>query len=148
MDYLAVTLHCQAPMDVYTTPLGHKVIGCAIEVHRVLGPGLLESTYQSCTADELTLNGLAFQQQVALPILYKGRAVGISYRIDFLVEGELLVELKTVERFLPIHDAQVLTYLKHLRLRQGLLINFNVKRLVDGVRSILNSSVAGPELRT
>lgn len=118
------------------------MIGCAIEVHAALGPGLLESMYQRCFAHELRLNGLSFTQEVPLPVTYKGINVGLAYRIDFLVEGELLVELKTVERLLPIHDAQVMTYLRLLHLRQGFLISFNARRLVDGVRSILNSKEA------
>lgn len=132
-------------VDVLTTALGRQVIGCAIEVHSALGPGLLESMYQRCLAHEFELNHLSFTQEVPLPITYKGVQVGLAYRIDFLIEGELLVELKTVERTLPIHDAQVLTYLRLMNLRQGFMINFNCRRLVDGVKSVLNSKVAGQE---
>jgi GxxExxY protein len=126
-------------MALYTSELAQQVIGCAIEVHATLGPGLLESMYQKSMAHELSRQGLTFDQQVALPVVYKGLPLGIGYRVDFVVNGELVLELKTVERFLPIHDAQVLTYLRQLGLRQGLLLNFNVPRMVDGVRSLLNS---------
>jgi GxxExxY protein len=132
-------------MDLYTTPLAKRVLGCAIEVHQTLGPGLLESMYQRSLAQELNLCGLAFRQQVPLQISYKGVEIGLGYRVDFLVEEELLLELKTVDRLLPVHDAQVLTYLRLLDLRQGFLLNFNTKRLMDGVRSLLNSRVGGRE---
>ena len=126
-------------MELYSTPLCRKVIGCAIEVHATLGPGLLETVFQRALAHEFTLQKVPFIQQVPLPVSYKGLDLGTGYRIDFVVDDELVVELKTVERFLPIHDAQLMTYLRVLDLHQGLLINFNVGRLVDGVRSILNA---------
>ncbi len=119
------------------SPLVHQVIGCAIQVHRRLGPGLLESAYEACLVQELTQNKVAFTQQVPVPIAYDGAEVDCSYRADLVIEGVLLLELKSVERVLPIHLAQVLTYLKLLDLRQGLLINFNVTRLVDGLRNVL-----------
>jgi len=100
--------------------------------------------YQHCLAHELTLQGLSFRQEVELPLVYKGIPIGIGYRVDFVVEGELVLELKTVERLLPIHNAQMMTYLRQLHLRQGLLINFNVGRLIDGVRSLLNTRVGDP----
>jgi len=124
-------------MELYTTPLGRTVIGCAIEVHKALGPGLLESVYESGVAHEFRICGLGFEEQAAVPICYKGKNLGCGYRIDFVVEGELVVELKSVERIIPIHHAQMLTYLKLMQLRQGFLINFNVQRLVDGVKSFL-----------
>jgi GxxExxY protein len=124
-------------MEVHTTPLGRAVIGCAIEVHSVLGPGLLESTYERGTAQEFRICGLSFEEQVAVPVLYKGMNLDCGYRIDFVVEGELVLELKAVERIIPVHQAQMLTYLKLMKLRQGFLINFNVPRLVDGVKSFL-----------
>lgn len=95
--------------------------------------------YERCLAHEFRLNGLAFRQQVALPISYKGLDLGVGYRVDFVVEDELLIELKTVERIMPVHDAQVMTYLRLLGLRQGFLINFNTRRVVDGIKSYLNS---------
>lgn len=119
------------------SPLVEKVIGCAIEVHRTIGPGLLESAYDACLAHEFQLNGVAFERGVAIPILYKGVHLNCAYRADFVVEKELLIELKSVEHLQPIHQAQVLTYMRLLNLRQGLLMNFNVHKLVDGLRNLL-----------
>ena len=124
-------------MEPQRSPLAEKVIGCAIDVHRTLGPGLLENVYEQCLAHEFALHGLKSAWQVPLPIAYKGVYLACGYRVDCVVENELLVELKTVERLLPIHYAQTLTYLKLLRLRQALLINFNSRRLVDGLKSFL-----------
>ncbi|HYN10397.1 MAG TPA: GxxExxY protein [Vicinamibacterales bacterium] len=124
-------------VTVQRSALAGRVIGCAIEVHQQIGPGLLESAYDSCLTHEFTLNGIGFCRDVAVPILYKGTTVSCAHRADFVVENELLVELKSVERLQPIHQAQVLTYMRLLSLRQGLLINFNVHRLVDGLRSLL-----------
>jgi len=128
-------------MEIVTTPVGRQVIGCVIEVHRAIGPGVLESMYEEASAHEFGLKGLRFARQVGLPIRYKGLNLGLGYRVDFVIEEELVVELKTVERLLPVHDAQVLTYLRVLNLRQGLLINFNVPLLKRGIKSILNSHV-------
>jgi GxxExxY protein len=119
------------------SPLVEKVIGCAIEVHRTIGPGLLESAYDACLSHEFQLNGVAFERGVAIPILYKGVHLNCAYRADFVVEKELLIELKSVEHPQPIHQAQVLTYMRLLNLRQGLLMNFNVHKLVDGLRNLL-----------
>ncbi len=119
------------------SPLVEKVIGCAIEVHRTIGPGLLESAYDACLTHEFQLNGVAFERGVAIPILYKGMHLNCAYRADFVVEKELLIELKSVEHLQPIHQAQVLTYMRLLNLRQGLLMNFNVQKLVDGLRNLL-----------
>jgi len=123
-------------MDVETTTLGREVIASAIDVHSTLGPGLLEPL-QRCMSIEMASRGLRFREQVALPVTYKGHDVGFGYRIDFLVEEEVVVELKSVERILPVHHAQVLTYLRLLRVRQAFLMNFNQRRLVDGLRSFL-----------
>ena len=117
--------------------LTHAVIGCAIDVHRVLGPGLLESAYSRCVRYELTQRGIAFRHEVPLKLPYKDTVLDCAYRADVIVEDTLLLELKTVDQFLPIHDAQILTYLKLAGLTQGLLINFNVTRLVDGIRNVL-----------
>jgi len=114
--------------------LSNKVIGCAIEVHRVLGPGLLESTYEQCLAHELNLNGIRFKLQHALPLEYKGILLDCGYRLDPFVEDELILELKSVEELKGIHEAQLLTYMKLARIRTGLLINFNVSRLKVGIR--------------
>jgi GxxExxY protein len=127
----------QRDVLVNRNPLVEKVIGCAIEVHRAIGPGLLESAYAVCLAHELQIQGIAFVRDVAVPIVYKGVRLGCVYRADFVVEGALLIELKSVEQIQPIHHAQVLTYLKLLDLHHGLLLNFNARRLVDGLRSLL-----------
>lgn len=124
-------------MSVTHFPLANLVIGGAIEVHRTLGPGLLESAYQRCLERELRLRALRFQQQVALPIIYKGEAVDCCYRIDLLVEQELIVEIKSVEQLLPVHSAQTITYLRLAHAKQALLMNFNVPILKSGIRSFL-----------
>jgi GxxExxY protein len=113
------------------------VLGCAIEVHRALGPGLLESAYRQCLASELAAAGIQFAIEMPVPVVYRGVRLECGYRADFVVEGLLLLELKSVERLLPVHTAQVMTYLRLLDLKQAILVNFNVTRLVDGVRSVL-----------
>ena len=115
-------------------PFTGKIIGCAIEVHRLLGPGLLESTYQQCLARELHLNGIAFKLEHPLPVEYKGIKLDCGYRIDILVEYRLIIELKAVDEIKGIHKAQLLTYMKLAGLDTGLLINFNVERLKDGIQ--------------
>jgi GxxExxY protein len=117
--------------------LSHQVIGCAIEVHRTLGPGLLESTYEQCFAHELKLQGIAFVLQHPLPVEYKGLRLDCGYRVDILVNNQMILELKSVERLLGIHEAQLLTYMKLAGIRHGLLINFNVKCLKDGLKSFV-----------
>ncbi len=119
------------------TKLSHSVIGCAIEVHRNLGPGLLESTYEQCLAHELKLQGIPFLLQHSLPVGYKGLRLDCGYRVDILVNNQIILELKSVERLLGIHEAQLLTYMKLAGIRHGFLINFNVKRLVDGLKSFV-----------
>ena len=114
--------------------LSNKVIGCAIEVHRELGPGLLESTYEQCLAYELNQAKIPFRLQVELPVEYKRIRLDCGYRIDVLADDRLIVELKSVDQVLKIHEAQVLTYMKLAALRVGLLINFNVDVLRKGVR--------------
>jgi GxxExxY protein len=114
--------------------LSNRVIGCAIEVHRFLGPGLLESTYEQCLARELTLAGIGFKVQWPLPVEYKGTRLDCGYRVDVLVEDRLIVELKAVEQVLGIHQAQLLTYMKLAGIPVGLLINFNVAALRDGLQ--------------
>ena len=111
-----------------------RAIGCAIEVHRQLGPGLLESTYEACLAHELKASGRTFQVQCPLPVAYKDLKLECGYRVDVLIEHQLIVELKAVERILGIHEAQLLTYMKLGTIRTGLLINFNVELLKNGVR--------------
>ena len=119
------------------TNLSHQVIGCAIEVHRALGPGLLESTYKGCLARELASAGISFRLEAALPVNYKGEYLECGYRVDMLIGDDLILELKSVERLLPIHRAQILTYMKLASARHGLLINFNVPRLKEGLESFV-----------
>jgi GxxExxY protein len=114
--------------------LSRSVIGCAIEVHRNLGLGLLESTYRQCLACELSHAGILFQMEVALPVRYKDILLDCGYRIDLLVRGELIVEIKSVEALLPIHQAQILTYMRLANVPIALLINFNVTRLQTGIK--------------
>jgi GxxExxY protein len=116
--------------------LTQKVIGCAIEVHKQLGPGLLESTYEKCLLHELNLNGITTESQVALPIYYKGVKIEAGYRLDLLVDSELIIELKSVDKLIPVYSAQLLTYIKLSNINKGLLINFNVKKLTDGLRRL------------
>lgn len=113
--------------------LSNNVIGCALEVHKQLGPGMLESAYEQCLAHDFTLNRIIFKRPVALPVKYKGVNLDCGYRLDFLVEDELVVELKAVEAILPIHKAQMLSHLKITGLSVGLLINFNVILLKEGI---------------
>lgn len=120
------------------------MIGALIEVHRNLGPGLLESAYESCVCRELALRGIAFERQRSLPVIYKDTLLECGYRIDLVVEGCVLVELKTVEAILPIHVAQVVTYLKLSGLPVGLLTNFNVPVLTQGLRRLWLSSPSFP----
>jgi GxxExxY protein len=120
--------------ELYNHELSRKVIGCAIEVHRNLGPGLLESVYQQCLAYEMRLAGLSFKSELAIPICYKGVDLNCSYRLDFLVEDFLVIEVKAVESLLGIHQAQLLTYMKLAEAPLGLLLNFNVKLLTEGIK--------------
>ncbi len=115
-----------------------QVIGAAIAVHRELGPGLLESAYEACLVHELRQRGIQVEQQVSQPVFYKGLQLDCGYRLDLLVENRVIVELKAVEAVLPIHEAQLLTYLKLRKLRLGLLINFNVPILKNGIKRLLN----------
>ena len=119
--------------------ISSKIIGAAIEVHKQLGPGLLESTYETCLAYELKQMGLDVKQQQALPLVYKEVKLDAGYRIDLLVENKVIVEIKSVEALADIHTAQLLTYLKLKDLKLGLLINFNSVRVVDGLKRIVNN---------
>ena len=120
--------------ELYNHELSRRVIGCAIEVHRNLGPGLLESTYQQCLAHEMYLSGLSFQAQMPMPVYYKGVNLDCGYRLDFLIEEFLVVELKAVEAISNLHQAQLLTYMRLAEAPIGLVINFNVKLLKEGIR--------------
>lgn len=114
-------------------PLTERIIGCAIEVHRQLGPGLLEDTYERALCVELELANLTFKRQVLFPVVYKGRSIG-EYRIDLIVEDSVVLELKSVDRFDPVFEAQLLTYLRVTGKKVGLLINFNTRLLKDGIK--------------
>jgi GxxExxY protein len=114
------------------------IIGAAIEVHRCLGPGLLESTYEECLSYELDQRGLHVERQLVLPVHYKGLELSAGYRIDLLVNNQVIVELKSVQKIEPIHEAQLLTYLKLAKNRYGLLLNFNVPVMKQGIRRFLN----------
>jgi len=115
-------------------PFTEKVIGCAIEVHRTLGPGLLESTYKQCLAYELNQNEIPFKLEWPMPVKYKGIKLDCGYRIDVLVDEQLILELKAVEQIKDIHKAQLITYMKLAHIKTGLLINFNVTKLTDGIQ--------------
>ena len=114
--------------------LSNRVIGCALTVHRELGPGLLESTYEQCLANELKLNGIAFKLQYSLPVEYKGERLECGYRVDLFIEEKLIIELKCVEQIKGIHEAQLLTYMKLAGVKIGLLMNFNVAKLKNGIK--------------
>jgi GxxExxY protein len=118
--------------------ISEQVIGCALRVHQALGPGLLETAYSSCLAHELSLSGLHFEKEKGLPISYRGTNLDCGFRLDFLVADQLVLEVKAVERLLPVHEAQLLTYLRLSDKRLGLLINFNVPMLKHGIRRIAN----------
>ena len=117
--------------------LTERIIGAAIEVHRHLGPGLLESVYEPCLIYELEQLGIKVQRQVALPVVYKGIKIDQGYRLDLLVDGKVIVEIKSVEALTDVHEAQVLTYLKFSGCKLGLLINFNVKLLIHGLKRLI-----------
>jgi GxxExxY protein len=115
-----------------------QIIGAAIEVHREKGPGLLESTYESCLAHELSLRGIQCARQVNVPVTYKGIVIDVAFRADIIVANQVVVELKAVEFVLPVHKAQLLSYIRETGHPFGLLINFHVRKLVDGVARIVN----------
>ncbi|HTF04334.1 MAG TPA: GxxExxY protein [Bacteroidia bacterium] len=118
--------------------LSRKVIGCCIEVHRTVGPGLLEKFYERSLLRELALNGISANSQVPIPALYKGEPVGHAYYADILVEGEIVLEIKAAEEMHPIFEAQLLSYLKLSNKRLGLVVNFNMPRAVTGIRRVVN----------
>jgi GxxExxY protein len=125
--------------------LTEKIIGAAIEVHRTLGPGLLENAYEECLCHELKLQSIPYQRQHPLPVQYKGIALDCSYKLDLLVANSIVIELKTVEKLIPIHTAQLLTYLKLGGWKIGLLINFNVPVLTQGIRRLVNGLEEKPK---
>ncbi len=128
-----MSVRTAARHNLIEAELTNEVIGAAIEVHSALGPGLLESAYQACLCREFALRKIAFRSQVDLPVRYKGVQLDCGYKIDLVVEDRVVVELKSVERLAPIHEAQLLTYLRLSKLRVGLLINFNVPLLPQGI---------------
>jgi len=123
---------------VSTNEITHAIIGAAMEVHKLLGPGLLESAYEECLAREMVLRALSFERQKPVPVVYKDVKLECGYRLDFLVERQVVVELKAIESIAPIHEAVILTYLKLSGMRFALLINFNVAVLKDGIRRYVN----------
>jgi len=118
--------------------ISNLIIGCAIEVHRVLGPGLLESAYETCLTYELREKGLTAQQQIPVPVIYKEVKLEHGYRMDLLVEGRVVVEIKSVDFISDIHEAQLLTYLKLADHRLGLILNFNTQMLKNGIKRLVN----------
>lgn len=132
---------------VQSSEVTGAIIGAAVEVHRQIGPGLLESAYQRCLARELWLRGVPFEEQVRLDLNYKDYVVQDAYRIDFRVAGHVLVEVKSVDGLLAVHQAQLLTYLRITQLPIGLLLNFNVEVLRLGIRRVANTLRAPPRLR-
>ena len=128
----------QNQSKLHMNKITEEIIAAAIEVHRNLGPGLLESAYEACLVFELRDRGLVFEQQKPLPIIYRDVVVEVGYRLDLLVENSVVVELKSVERLEPIHQAQLLSYLKLSGYELGLLINFNVRMLKHGIKRLVN----------
>jgi GxxExxY protein len=120
-----------------TNRVSERTIGAAIEVHRHLGPGLLESSYRNCLCRELELRGIAYRSEVALPLAYKGMQIAKGYVIDLLIEDSLVVEIKSVDKLLPVHSAQLMTYMRLQSVSSGLLVNFNVHVLLQGIRRLL-----------
>ncbi|MEQ1604974.1 MAG: GxxExxY protein [Pyrinomonadaceae bacterium] len=116
-----------------------KIIGCAIEVHRAIGPGLLESAYEECLCYEMAQCGLAFRRQIPLPVVYKEVSLDCGYRLDIIVEESVILEIKAVERLISIHEAQLLSYLRMLKMKVGLLLNFHSPVLKDGIKRIVNN---------
>lgn len=131
-------LHSRMSSQRTSTECSGHVIDAAIKVHTALGPGLLESAYEACLAHELHTRGLRVQRQLPLPISYMGATIEIGYRLDLLVDRAIIVELKSVAKLLPVHEAQLLSYLKLSGCRVGLLINFHVPRLRDGIKRMVN----------
>lgn len=124
-------------IDNETIKLAYLILGCAYRVHRELGPGLLESTYEACLCYELSKLNLSYERQKELPIIYNNTRIDNGYRIDILVEGKIIIELKTVEQLLPIHTAQLMTYLKLRHTHLGLLINFFTTNLQHGIKRLI-----------
>lgn len=140
---MGVLFHHEGTKDTKGTKasalaLSHEIIGAAIEVHRVLGPGLLEAVYETALCKELSLRSIAYERQISLPVNYKGERLNCHVKLDLVAERTVIVEVKAVEQLIPVYRAQLLTYLRIQRLWLGLLINFNVEILSRGVRRVLN----------
>ena len=128
----------------YLNDLSYKIVGCAIEVHKHLGPGLLESIYHECMRQEFFLRNIFYQSQLFVPIEYKGIILDADYRLDFLVEGEIVVELKAMDGIVPVHEAQLLTYMKLLQKSKGIILNFNCTNVVkEGTKQMVNEFFTG-----
>lgn len=127
----------------YLNGISHAIIGCAIEVHKELGPGLLENIYEKCLIHELRLNGFEIQNQIAIPLNYKGEKLNCDLRLDLLMDDLVIVELKAVEKMNPLYDAQLLTYMKLLKKPKGILINFNCRNIFhEGQKTFVNEYYA------
>jgi GxxExxY protein len=134
-----MSLGMQGITKEHINDLTYKIIGCAIEVHKQIGPGLIESVYQKCFERELSIRSLQFETQLWVPLIYKGRDLDVSLRADVLVEDLILVELKAIEGILPVHQAQVLTYMKLMQKPKGILINFNCTNIFrEGQKTLVN----------
>ncbi|MBM3327434.1 MAG: GxxExxY protein [Calditrichaeota bacterium] len=125
------------PIPENLNRIAHEIVDASYKVHKTLGPGLLESAYEACLAHEMSLRNLAFRTQVVLPVVYEGVKLDAGFRLDMLVEERLIVEMKAVEKIIPLHEAQLLTYLRLSNLRLGLLINFNVLLIKDGIKRMV-----------
>jgi GxxExxY protein len=136
MQLSASSIMANRASDGAFVELTERIIGAGIEVHRIVGPGLLESTYEECLYRELILRGLGVKRQVLIPLAYKGADLGPVYRLDLLVENSVIVEIKAVEKLITIHHAQVLTYLRHTGMQIGLIFNFNTPVLRDGIKRV------------
>jgi GxxExxY protein len=132
-----INLQSNANTAMCINQITGKIIGCAIEVHKYLGPGLLESTYEECLAYELSKSYIPFEKQKPLPVIYKETRLDCGFRIDIFVDQQVIVEIKAIDALLPIHEAQLLTYLKLSGCKVGLIINFNVKLLKQGLKRII-----------
>lgn len=126
-----------SPIPVETEEIGKQVLDAAFKVHTVLGPGLLESAYEACLVHELSLIGVGTKSQVPIPVIYGDQKINVGYRVDIFVENCIIVELKAVDKMLPLYEAQLLTYMKLSNVRLGFLLNFNVRKLKDGIKRMI-----------
>ncbi len=129
----SIASYSPKPIPQHLNVLSGQIVDAAVKIHIALGPGLLESAYEACMARELSMRNIKFRTQVAMPIEYEGVKLDAGFRLDMLVEDQIIVELKSIEKLMPLHHAQLLTYLRLSKCRLGLLINFNTQRLIDGI---------------